>query len=263
MKLFGKKLFGYKKPQEEYMYDFVRHGLLRGYSNNSWNGMVSVVGVVDTPPNTQTKKIEEPKKTTPKELYDLQSLNDHDFKINISVEYIDEQVGLAQTKMCLYPTPKKKGVLDRFRERNANPTPFGDGLAGYQMFGKAELQSIIERLQNRRQLKSCTKVFDKYPYTTNTLIEQVLKDHKHLKCDTSQMFVPDFPKDAVQAMTEYNTTCVTLCGKKTHFYVIADKKDFEQVPHRRDPILLAQSPFGFFWQILGAWDEEMIYLGDL
>jgi hypothetical protein len=54
-----------------------------------------------------------------------------------------------------------------------------------------------------------------------------------------------------------------LSNKTTHFYVIADKKDFDKTPAKRDPILLAQSPFGFFWNILGAWSDEMIFLGDL
>ncbi len=44
---------------------------------------------------------------------------------------------------------------------------------------------------------------------------------------------------------------------------IADKKDFEKKDKRRDPILLAQSPFGHFWQILGAWDKEMLFLEEL
>ena len=32
---------------------------------------------------------------------------------------------------------------------------------------------------------------------------------------------------------------------------------------QRDPILLVQSPFGFYWQILGAWDKEMLILSEL
>lgn len=87
--------------------------------------------------------------------------------------------------------------------------------------------------------------------------------HKNLRCEKGDQFVPDFPKEAIKAMQEYSNMCIQLCKKKAVFYVVADKKDFEKVPAKRDPILLAQSPFGFFWQILGAWDDEMVYLGDL
>ena len=40
-------------------------------------------------------------------------------------------------------------------------------------------------------------------------------------------------------------------------------RDFEKQYERRDPILLAQSPFGFYYHILGAWDTEMLYLPEL
>jgi uncharacterized lipoprotein len=47
------------------------------------------------------------------------------------------------------------------------------------------------------------------------------------------------------------------------FYVIAEEKSFKSAAEKRDPILLVQSPFGFYWQILGAWDKEMILLSEL
>ena len=70
-------------------------------------------------------------------------------------------------------------------------------------------------------------------------------------------------QEAIEAMKEYEGFCIELCNKKPVFYVVAQAKDFEKINKKRDPILLAQSPFGFFWQILGAYDEEMQYLSDL
>ena len=64
-------------------------------------------------------------------------------------------------------------------------------------------------------------------------------------------------------MKQYNKHTDELCSKQAVFYIIADKKDFERTSQRRDPILLAQSPFGHFWQILGAWDKEMILIEEL
>ena len=51
--------------------------------------------------------------------------------------------------------------------------------------------------------------------------------------------------------------------KKPVFYVIAEPDKFRKAYEKRDPILLVQSPFGFYWQILGAWDKEMILLSEL
>jgi len=64
-------------------------------------------------------------------------------------------------------------------------------------------------------------------------------------------------------MKNYNKATDKLCGKQAVFYIIANKKDFEKTDKRRDPILLAQSPFGHFWQILGAWDEECLIIEEL
>jgi len=36
-----------------------------------------------------------------------------------------------------------------------------------------------------------------------------------------------------------------------------------ELDEKRDPILLAQSPFGFYYNILGAWEKEMVYLPEL
>lgn len=48
------------------------------------------------------------------------------------------------------------------------------------------------------------------------------------------------------ARKEYTEFCLQVCNKKPIFYVIADSKDFQVVNKRRDPILLAQSPYGHF-----------------
>ena len=64
-------------------------------------------------------------------------------------------------------------------------------------------------------------------------------------------------------MAAYTEHTVSVCGKKPIFYVIAEPDKFRKAFEKRDPILLVQSPFGFYWQILGAWDKEMLLLGEL
>ena len=80
---------------------------------------------------------------------------------------------------------------------------------------------------------------------------------------TSDIFIPEFPDEAIKAMTDYTEKMEAVCGKKPVFYVIAEHDKFKEAFKKRDPILLVQSPFGFFWQIIGAWDKEMILLSEL
>ncbi len=80
---------------------------------------------------------------------------------------------------------------------------------------------------------------------------------------TSDIFVPEFPDDAIKIMKSYTDKMALICNKKPVFYVIAEEKDFQKKYEKRDPILLVQSPFGFYWQILGAWDKEMLLLSEL
>jgi hypothetical protein len=81
--------------------------------------------------------------------------------------------------------------------------------------------------------------------------------------NTSDLFVPEFPDDAIAVMKAYTEEMDKICSKKPVFYVIAEPDKFRKAYEKRDPILLVQSPFGFYWQILGAWDKEMILLSEL
>ena len=57
-----------------------------------------------------------------------------------------------------------------------------------------------------------------------------------------------------------------MSERKPIFYLIAEAKDFKQkkeMRQKRDPILLVQAPFGFYWQILGAWGPELRFLEEL
>ncbi len=250
MKLFGRKLFNFKRKEKVIeMYDFAQHGLLNGGSGNTISDYISFESAAVTV--QPKKKRGRPKeKLTPKALYELKSLNDNDFNINVDESYLKEQLVDLEDKLSLFDNPRRK-------------TAILESLSGGIKFAAGEILSIIQRLENRRKISQFKSILEEYPHTTSRLINQVLKDNDHLKCKIAKEFIPDFPRDAVQAMKKYNDMCTKLTGKTTHFYVIASEDDFNVKDKRRDPILLAQSPFGFFWQILGAWDEEMVYLGDL
>lgn len=262
IQLFGKTLFewqsskgGYLLNQaaadhkdSKYLPDFYRN-----YNNNQSSGELyrlsdyitatntngtTITTSIKTPEPAPTKK--EKRKFTPKEVYNFKMLNDSGFKVNVDPAYVDEQLSTFKDKLSLIKT-------EEYDMRN----------------GAIEISSIVARLENRKKYPKFKDFFEQYPYTTTEKVKGLIKAHDYLKMGQVAQFLADMPKDAVATMKMYNEYVGKICGKQAVFYIIADKKDFEKTEKRRDPILLAQSPFGHFWQILGAWDKEMMLLEEL
>ena len=131
-----------------------------------------------------------------------------------------------------------------------------------QHYSKQELDSLVERLENRKKYEQFKEFFGQFPNTTDVLIDALVTKYK-LEMKSSDLFVPEFPKEAIDVMEEYSAKVKELCGKNPVYYVIAEEGDFKKKYEKRDPILLVQSPFGFYFQILGAWDAEMLILHEL
>lgn len=257
IKIFGKKLFEFRSGKAEVILqsatnvlqemkvlpDFMKLG---ANTPRNWtvfeNVLVSNSDIVKVAPKKEGAAPEKPE-ISPKGLYKLKLLNDQAFQINADPKYVDEQLVEFKDKLALV----KSADFDMHR-------------------GVDEIASLIIRLENRKKygtIQSMRKFYEQYPYTIPSRVDVVLKDNSHLKLDSVGQFVADMPKDATKAMKDYNEQTKELCGKSAVFYIIANKKDFEKTASRRDPILLAQSPFAHAWQILGAWDEEMLLLEQL
>jgi len=131
-----------------------------------------------------------------------------------------------------------------------------------QSYSKREVVALIERLENRKKWHKFKDFFNEFQNTTDEKIDILLEKYD-LVMQTSDLFVPEFPDDAIAVMKKYTENMENLCKKKPVFYVIAEPDKFRKAYEKRDPILLVQSPFGFYWQILGAWDKEMILLSEL
>ena len=131
-----------------------------------------------------------------------------------------------------------------------------------QSYSKREVEGLIERLENRKKWHKFKNFFSEFQNTTDEKIDILLEKYD-LVMKTSDLFVPEFPDDAIEVMKKYTDNMEKLCKKKPVFYVIAEPDKFKKAYEKRDPILLVQSPFGFYWQILGAWDKEMILLSEL
>ena len=131
-----------------------------------------------------------------------------------------------------------------------------------QRYAKAQIDGLTQRLENRKKYKENVAFYSSFPNTTDEKIDNLLGKYK-LVMKESDLFTPTFPKEAVEIMKKYSEVTKKVTKEKPVFYVIAEDKDFEKKYKKLDPILLVQSPFGFFWQILGAWDKEMLLLSEL
>ena len=117
-------------------------------------------------------------------------------------------------------------------------------------------------MENRKKYSEHRLFFESFTNTTEDKIKALTTKHD-LVMETADIFIPEFPDEAVSIMVNYTKEVEKITDKKLVFYVIAEKEDFKQADDKRDPILLVQSPFGFYYQILGAWDKEMLILHEL
>lgn len=132
-----------------------------------------------------------------------------------------------------------------------------------QKYAKAQIKGLIKRLENRKQYREDNAIFySSFPNTTEEKIEALQEKYK-LVMKKSDLFIPSFPKEAIDIMKKYTEVTKRISGETPVYYVIAEAKDFKKKEKRLDPILLVQSPFGFYFQILGAWDKELILLSEL
>lgn len=253
--LFGKELFSTEsradypislsmnsQKESKYLPDF------QNAMNNesAFYDLVQISGGAELAIPKKGKKVkakkEKPKPAgpTPKGVYQARLLHDETFKLNTDEKYIESQLQDFKDKLALI-----KGEEYDMRR------------------GTEEIASVVMRFENRKKYADHRTFYEQYPYTVPSRIADVLKKHDHLKLGQVAQFLADMPKEATDVMKLYEAETMKVCGKKPVFYIIADKKDFQKSQQRRDPILLAQSPFGHFWQILGAWDEEMLLLEEL
>lgn len=140
-----------------------------------------------------------------------------------------------------------------------------------QKYSKDEADGLVSCLINRRQYdrpckaaegKTYREWFSQFDATDQNHIDALLKRHE-LVMQPADIFIPEFPDEAVKSMSDCTKVTEELCSKKPRLFVIASKDQFRDAYGKRDPILLIQSPFGFYYYILGAWDEEMLFLPEL
>lgn len=131
-------------------------------------------------------------------------------------------------------------------------------------YAKKEVIDMITRLENRRKYEKYKSFFEKFDNTTTEKINDLLNKYEEIVLKPSDLFIPTIPDEAIKLMKEYSDTVKEMCDKKPIFYVIAEADKFKKENDRNDPILLVQSPFGIYWQIIGAWgDKDIILMSEL
>lgn len=186
-----------------------------------------------------------------------------------SLVAIDSNIEKIEPKVKLKP-------IDVWKELETIPSPIAlenleEKIAVLKMkkefirnnhYAKKEVIDMVTRLENRRKWDEFKGFFEKYDNTDTDKVNALINKYD-LVLKTSDLFIPKFPKEAMDIMKEYKDNVKKLCGKSPVFYVIAEKSMFQVEDKRNDPILLVQSPFGIYWQILGAWDKELVLLEEL
>ena len=131
-----------------------------------------------------------------------------------------------------------------------------------QKYAKHDIDGIIERMENRKKYVEHKLFFSRFNITTDEKVQSVLKKY-NLVVKSVDIFVPELPDEVIKVMHEYQNYTLKMCNKKPIVLVIATADSFSDYWKKRDPIILAQSPFGYWYDILGAYDKEMLLLSEL
>ncbi len=105
------------------------------------------------------------------------------------------------------------------------------------------------------------KVQHLFPWqvTTRNAIEALLSKYKLQEVGLTG-YVKVVPTEALQEIQRFIAGCKLLDETPPVFTLIIDDGGKETT---RDPILLAASPFGRWYYVLGAWDKEIEYVEEL
>lgn len=128
-----------------------------------------------------------------------------------------------------------------------------------------DLRHAITVLEARKNYPKLTQWIP-WKTTTQAKIDSLCKKYKLTHRGTED-FIPELPQAAVDEITAYKKVHEAAFNHEPKITppvvlsVIAPTSMFET--RKGDPILLAKSPFGDFFYVLCAWDEEVAFVKDL
>lgn len=95
--------------------------------------------------------------------------------------------------------------------------------------------------------------------TTEELIDQLKNKYKITTASLAN-FYKCVPEEGVEQLKAFTKAFHKVCDDEPRFKLLIEEESKE---HKKDPILLAQSPFGNWYYVLGAWDKEIRFVDDL
>jgi hypothetical protein len=127
-----------------------------------------------------------------------------------------------------------------------------------QNCGVNDEKEALGYLKARAKYKSAKKFF-KWAITNQEMIDKLQKKYKVQLCSFAS-YVKCVPNEALDELEKYMNAYHKVRKEDPELKLITD---YQGPEHRRDPILLARSPFGRWWYVLGAWDKEVEIVDDL
>lgn len=119
-------------------------------------------------------------------------------------------------------------------------------------------QRALEFLKARKAYRKYGHLF-KWSVTTQEKINELLQKYKLMQVNLSS-YARNIPNEALDEIEQFASAYEYILTTPPEFQLICDFGGPEQ---KKDPILLARSPFGNWWYVLGAWDKEVEYVDDL
>jgi hypothetical protein len=117
----------------------------------------------------------------------------------------------------------------------------------------------LKYLYARRKLKKLKKNEFMWQTTTNELIGKLESKYKIRKVGFGSYY-KCVPNEALEQLEKYSNAWKKISDSVPEINLIIDDGGVET---KKDPILIASSPFGNWWFILGAWDKEIEYVDDI
>jgi hypothetical protein len=122
-----------------------------------------------------------------------------------------------------------------------------------------EIQALAFLQARKKGLKVKTNFH--WASTNLTMIAELVKKYKVAMTDFAA-YSKNIPMEAIDELEKYLKEYSKVSNDKPVLKLIIDSTP-QSKEIKKDPILLASSPFGRYFYILGAWDKEVAIVDDL
>lgn len=119
-------------------------------------------------------------------------------------------------------------------------------------------ERALKYLEARKKYKKA-KIKFAWATTTRVLIQKLCKDYK-VKEVAFESYYRNIPMEAIDELEAFIKVFEQVSDDKPLLKLIVDDGGKET---KKDPILLAASPLGSWYYVLGAWDKEVEIVDDL